>query len=240
MDDGDVGADASMNSIDMIDDWVSSHLPRSPRRILDVGCGRPELMQCWRRRWPDCALVGLDVDQPQLQKNAVDRSLAHIRFVNASAAMLPFASGSFDIVLMAKSLHHVPIDLMPAVLNEAHRALQDMGILIIIEPVYDGSFNEVLRVFHDERQTRTAAIEAIDAAVAGRMFRHGCRETRTYARRFECFDDFFTRVMNVTHSDFKLDDAKITAAKSAYLRFADPSGRAELAGPLRLDVLQKL
>lgn len=235
----DAEADASTNGIGMIDDWVSEYLPRSPRRILDIGCGRPELMQCWLRRWPDCAMVGLDVDRPQLQKNASDSTLAGIRLVNASGEKLPFADGSFDTVLMIKSLHHVPLDSMLTVLHEAHRVLRDVGRLVVIEPVYAGSFNEVLRVFHDELRTRTAAIGALDTVTDDQLFRRTCREARTYRREFKSFDEFYARVMDVTHTDFRLDESKIAATKSAYCGFADPAGRAVLEGPLRLDVLQK-
>ena len=176
---------ATTHAIGMIDDWVSGHLPRSPRCVLDVGCGRPELMQSWLERWPDCVMVGLDVDRPQLQKNAGDPQLDAIRFVNASAAKLPFADESFDSVLMNKSLHHVPLDSMSTVLQEAHRVLRDAGRLVVIEPVYAGSFNEVLRVFHDELRTRTAAIDALDAVVDNRLFRRTRRESRICRREFK-------------------------------------------------------
>jgi SAM-dependent methyltransferase len=67
---------------------------------------------------------------------------------------------------MLKSLHHVPIPLMDRALAEVARVLRPGGHLYVSEPVYEGPFNDIVRLFNDEAVVRAAAQRAVDAALA--------------------------------------------------------------------------
>ena len=76
-----------------------------------------------------------------------------------------------DVVLMFKSLHHVPVDLMDQALREIRRVLKPDGLVYISEPLFAGEFNEILRLFHDEQKVREAAFSAVKKAVDAGLFR---------------------------------------------------------------------
>ena len=80
-----------------------------------------------------------------------------MKFDLAGAQQIPLDDGSVDIVLMFKSLHHVPLELMEASLQEINRVLKPGGLAYISEPVFSGDFNDILRLFNNEKKVREAA-----------------------------------------------------------------------------------
>ena len=89
------------------------------KRILDVGSGGKSLFTL---RWPDC----ISVDP--VKKAGVD--------VLASAAHLPFKSGSFDTVVCVDTLEHIPRPLRINALSETRRVASKR--VVIHAPVQDG------------------------------------------------------------------------------------------------------
>ena len=94
--------------------------------ILDVGCGPSSWL--WKL---DMHPVGLDLCHAYVKK---------FRFtgencVTASAAELPFETGSFDIVCSVLLLHHLPEDLAGHVTREMIRVTRPGGRVIVLDPV---------------------------------------------------------------------------------------------------------
>ena len=59
---------------------------------------------------------------------------------------------------------------MDLALSEIRIVLKPGGLAWIFEPVYAGEFNEILRLFHDEKQVREAAFAAIQRSVDDARF----------------------------------------------------------------------
>ncbi|WP_371414983.1 hypothetical protein [Thiolapillus sp.] len=55
---------------------------------------------------------------------------------------------------------------MGKALEEIHRVLRPGGRAYIFEPVYAGQFNEILRLFNDEKEVRQAAFDTLKDAVS--------------------------------------------------------------------------
>jgi SAM-dependent methyltransferase len=89
----------------------------------------------------------------------------------SGAQAIPFQDGSFDLALMLKSLHHVPLDLLDQALAEVHRVLRPQGLLYVSEPVFAGALNEVMRLFHDEELVRAAAKKVSNCSAVGAQLR---------------------------------------------------------------------
>lgn len=87
--------------------------------VLDVGCGEGVLRDALPVTGP--RLVGLDVSRTLLRAHPPP-------VVQAHAARLPFAAGSFDAVTAVNVLYHLP-DPLPA-LCEARRVLRAGGHLL--------------------------------------------------------------------------------------------------------------
>lgn len=99
----------------------------APRRILDLGCGTGRLLRATARRDPHAVLVGVDISAGMLSVAAREGTPAGL--VRAAAESLPFASGTFDIVIAALTLRHWSDRV--AGLAEARRMLAPGGVLAI-------------------------------------------------------------------------------------------------------------
>ncbi|KJS45587.1 MAG: methylase [Roseovarius sp. BRH_c41] len=130
--------------------------------VLDIGCGHGALARNLVRAGYN--VTGID---PAPEAVAAARlSVPEARFEACGAEALPFAAASFQACVFLNSLHHVPVPLMPDALREALRVLRPGGEVIIVEPLAEGAFFEVMRPVEDETAIRHAAIRAIDTMLA--------------------------------------------------------------------------
>jgi SAM-dependent methyltransferase len=99
---------------------IAMHVPASAR-VLDVGCGSGYIAHHLG------ALLGVPVQGTDVGPDA-EASIAYRRFDGGG---LPFASGSFDVVLFCYVLHHASDARV--LLAEAARVLTPSGRLVIYE-----------------------------------------------------------------------------------------------------------
>lgn len=101
--------------------WLIDELPvQKARRVLDLGCGVGTLLPHLQEVAPSAAIVGLDGAEGMVALGPRSFPL-----LVGDATNLPFADGSFDAVVMAFMLFHLP---RPATgLTEARRVLRRGG-----------------------------------------------------------------------------------------------------------------
>lgn len=99
-----------------------------PARIADLGCGTGVFSGLLRRRGFDVSGVDLS---PALIRIARDK-YPDIAFLEGDVERLPFADASFDGVLLAGVLHHLPD--RDACAAEAHRILRPGGRFVAFDP----------------------------------------------------------------------------------------------------------
>jgi SAM-dependent methyltransferase len=156
----------------------------------------------------------------------------------AGAEDIPLEDESVDIVFMFKSLHHVPVELMEQSLQEIRRVLRHGGMAYISEPVYAGEFNEILRLFHDEKAVREAAFSAVQKAVDEGRFELVEEVFFRTPMMFDDFADFENRVIRATHTEHRLDDALFQTVKQRFEAEMTDHG-ARFLTPVRVDLLRK-
>lgn len=213
-------------------------LPFDAARVLELGCGRAEKTRLLAETGRPREIVALEVDNIQHARNLEITDLPTVSFRHGGAEAIPADDNSVDIVLMFKSLHHVPMEHMDRALSEIARVLKPGGMAWISEPVYAGDLNEVFRLFHDEKTVREAAFAAICRAVEeGRLLleKELFFNTRSF---FENFAQFDQRMIQVTHSNHRLSPALYQQVREKFESYLTPEG-ATFLNPQRVDLLRK-
>ena len=213
-------------------------LPLDGARIFELGCGAAWITRQLAESYPASRFTATEVDRVQHEKNLALDVPANLSFTLGGAESIDAETASVDLVWMLKSLHHVPADLMPAAMQEITRVLKPGGLAYFSEPVYDGEFNAMMSLIHDEKVVRTRAFEAIKGLVeSGRMELVGeyfFNVPGNYAS-WEVFED---RFLNITHTQLNLDEERYQLIKQTFLSHLGPKG-AEFLKPHRVDLLRK-
>ena len=192
----------------LLDEWLvlTENLPLNGARVLELGCGAAAKTRQLAEHSAVAHIVASEVDEIQHAKNQQITDLPKVAFKSYGAEQIDEPDASFDIVLMFKSLHHVPIDNMATAFAEMQRVLKPGGLLYISEPVFAGALNEVIRLFHDEQQVREAAFAATRQAIEhGRFALHQELFFKS-AVRMRDFGQFEQGILNATHTEHRVDD----------------------------------
>jgi SAM-dependent methyltransferase len=219
-------------------DVLADLVPLAGQRIVELGCGAAQLSRALLARHADSRVTGLEVDERQHAKNLATPQ-AGLRFIAAGAQAIPFPDASFDLALMLKSLHHVPVRLMVQALGEVARVVRTGGHLYVSEPVYGGTFNDVICVFNDEGVVRAAAQAALDDALSTGVWTQVAERRFEMPVRFQDFAEFEQRMMRPTFSDHLIDETKLAAARAAFEPHVGPDG-ARFNRPMHVRLLRRM
>jgi len=220
-------------------DLLAELLPSPGPRIIELGCGAARMARQMLQRWPGLEYLGLEVDAIQHAHNLQDVP-AHMRFVAAGAQDIPSEDARFDLALMLKSLHHVPLADMDRALAEVARVLRPGGHLYVSEPVFAGPLNEITRLFNDEGTVRAAAQAAVDRALAaaGSPWQEVAQRRFDMPVQFSDFANFERRMMRPTFADHHIDDALQARVAAAFAPHCTAEG-ARFVRPMHVRLLQR-
>ncbi len=112
---------------------ILASVPNGLDTVLDVGCGVGDLMLPLARK--SRSVLGIDVaaaNVHQARKNLLRSGVENAALVLCAAEALPFRGQSFDAVVMADVIEHIP-DVDSALL-EARRVLRAGGLFICVTP----------------------------------------------------------------------------------------------------------
>lgn len=99
-----------------------------PTRVLDLGCGSGYCARALRKRYRKAEVIGLDIAPGMLRAaRRHDGWLRRGRWVGGDAERLPFAAGSFDMVISNLSVQWCDPD---RVFQEVARVLRPGGLLM--------------------------------------------------------------------------------------------------------------
>ena len=211
---GPVIAPSALTVLDAVADVAGG----TGTRILDLGTGTGTLALAAARRWPAARVVGADPSDGMLEiaRASADRGSGRpAEFVRAFADALPFADGSFDVVVSSFVLQLVPNRFRA--LREARRVLRPGGSIAFVtwlagsdedpfEP--DAVVDEVLDAFDldgpgedpDPRdipsaeaivdEVRRAGFRRVRASVGGLRHQYSAEEYVGFIEEFD-EDDLF-------------------------------------------------
>jgi len=211
-------------------------VPLAGARLVEAGCGAARLARDLLARHADAELVGLEVDERQLEKNLAQPQ-PRLHFLRAAAQAMPLPDATFDGALM-QSLHHVPVPAMDTALAELLRVLKPGGWLYVSEPVYAGALNELVRVFNDEGVVRAEAQRALDRAIAGGRWVQAAEHRFETPVHFADFADFERRMMRPTFADHAIDEERLARTAALYAPHQGPDG-ARFMRPMHVRLLRR-
>lgn len=205
--------------------------------IVELGCGRAGTTRLLAEAHPDCRFIATEVDVIQHEKNQQNPA-QNISFRLEGAESISEPDCSVDIVLMLKSLHHVPQGIIPQAMSEVARVLRPGGIAYFSEPVYQGEFNALLSLIHDEKRVREQAFMAIqglaqrgDMELLGQYFLN-------VPGRYASWEAFESRFLDITHTKLQIDEQRYRRIRTAFMKQMGPEG-ASFLKPHRIDLLRK-
>lgn len=229
-------ADPDVSRVANEPDILNELLSLSGASVLELGCGKADKTRLLAQT--AASVLALEVDRIQLASNRAAEKPDNVRFEYGGAENIPAEDASFDIVLMFKSLHHVPTERMDDAFSEIRRVLKAGGVAYISEPVYAGDFNDILRLFHDEKAVREAAFAAERKAVSTRSLSLLTQTFFLQPVHFDDFSQFENQILKVTHTDHQLSPALHDAVRSKFSEHLSPGG-ADLHMPIRVDLFRK-
>ena len=207
------------------------------KHILELGCGDAQKTRDIATSGVNRKITALEIDEIAHKRNLEITDLPNVTFALSGAQDIPLHDESVDVVLMFKSLHHVPMGLMERSLEEIRRVLIPGGLAYISEPVYAGEFNEILRLFNDEQKVRESAFHTLKKAVDDGLFRLVEEVFFNTPRRYEDFAEFENRIINATYSQNRLSEKLYRQVKRRFEQHTGTNG-AQFLNPVRVDLLQ--
>ena len=108
---------------------LAAHYHLQPgAKILDIGCGKGFLLHDLRDAVPNASVTGLDVSAYALE-HAIDD--VRSRVVQGTAAHLPFADDSFDLVVSINTLHNLRVAELDSALREIERVGRGAKYIVV-------------------------------------------------------------------------------------------------------------
>lgn len=129
------------------------------RTVVDVGCGDGSLTRHFAAL--GARAIGVEISEGQLARARKAEPVESASYRVGKGEALPLEDASVDAVVYSNSFHHLPLPVMSDALAEAARVLKPHGTLIVVEPIAEGGYFEVVRPIEDETEVRAAAYDTL-------------------------------------------------------------------------------
>ena len=193
-------------------DIVTALVEIEGRSLLELGCASGATAR--RLVEGGATVVGIEPDPVQAQRNREAEPVPGLTLTEGRAEALPQGDRCVDGVFFFRSLHHVPSDAMHLALEEAGRVVRPGGFVFVLEPSVEGSHTALMRPFHDEREVRSLAQQALDAAAIhlGERRQYASVQERTYGS----FEEMSTRFSSMSFNDFSPEMIDVPAVRESF------------------------
>jgi ubiquinone/menaquinone biosynthesis C-methylase UbiE len=206
--------------------------------VVELGCGKADHTRRIASAHPTASIIAAEVDRIQHAANIAAPAPPNMQFAEFGAESIPLPTATTDVVLMFKSLHHVPSASLDDALGEIARVLRPGGHAYVSEPIFAGAHNEMIRIFNDEQVVRQAAFDALRRSVEQGLFELEGEVFFQVPVRYRDFADFSARHFDVTHSVRHVSDAQREAVERLFDSHRAADG-VSLTQRMRIDLLRK-
>jgi SAM-dependent methyltransferase len=205
--------------------------------VLELGCGKADHTRQIARAHPTATIVAAEVDARQHAKNLASERPGNMTFVDWGAQKIGLGDATVDVVMMFKSLHHVPAELLDTAFAEIRRVLKPGGLAYVSEPIFGGEFNELIRIFNDEEVVRQGAFDAVVRAVASGRFSLVKEEFFLVPVHYRDFAEFEKRHFIVTFAERNVTDEQAARVKTLFESHLGADG-VRMTQQMRVDLLR--
>jgi ubiquinone/menaquinone biosynthesis C-methylase UbiE len=207
-------------------------------KVLELGCGKADHTRNMAQAHPSAQIIAAEVDQIQHAKNLASVPPANLSFSDFGAESIPLPDASVDVVMMFRSLHHVPLDRMDDAFREIHRVLRPGGLAYVSEPVFAGAFTELVRIYNDEELVRKAAFDSVCRVVDRGLLELVSETFFQTPVQYRNFAEFAKKHFEITHGVRNVTDEQSAAVERLFNTHLGPDG-VKLAQQMRVDLLRK-
>lgn len=193
-------ADSGASGIDRYDSYLISLIPKNARSVLDIGCGLGRLTKqiaASGRR-----VVGIDLSDVMIEKAKKNNPFGGVTFMHADFTELEFAGVTYDSVISAAALHHMPTELA---LHRMKDLVNPGGRLIVHDLMKSASVLESVKAYVALGQTSMINLFTTGRARPPKRLRrawarHGEHETYlTFLQAREMADRYLPGSCVTTH-----------------------------------------
>jgi ubiquinone/menaquinone biosynthesis C-methylase UbiE len=220
------------NDLDVLDQLINV----TGLRVVDVGCGGGRFSIELAKR--GATVIGVEPDPIQAEKNRAADPVPGCTLVECGGETLPMEDASQDAVFFFYSMHHVPFDLMAAVLGEAARVLKPEGFLYSLEPLMTGGSFALQRFYNDETEMRTAAQKALHDA-GDTLFTEAERYTSKRSTRHQDFEALVAQVTGVSYNRIAREKIDTPEARAVFEAGKTDEGDYAFDQPMLVTLLRR-
>ena len=209
--------------------------------ILEIGCGNAKRAQEIVLKKNISRFKAVEIDLAAHQQNML-KNIDKLSFGSYPCEDIQEKDQSFDIVMMLKSFHHVSPNKMFDGLKEINRVLKNNGLVYISEPIFDGNYNNVIKLFHNEQEVRFLAFQAIELSIENGLFELVNQFFYNSVLTLNSFEEFEHNVINATHTSHNLSKDQYVEVKNKFESYIDLSRTSNyyFEVPMRVDLLRKI
>lgn len=209
------------------------------KTILELGCGSATFTKKIALNGENRKIIACEVDEIQHKKN-LQLNISNIEFKLCAAENILVEDNSIDMIFMFKSFHHIPVELIKKALSEIKRVLKPNALAYISEPLFMGEQNELIAMFHDEKEVREEAFKAIKESVDNGEFKLFNEIFFNSEITYENFEDFEKKQMNLTYNNDHINEELKNKIKERFNFFTNGGQKTTFLKPFRVDILQKI
>lgn len=151
------------------DYWFNLLQVKDGMRVLEIGCGGGHFLNMIKRYFPNCEVVGVDIDENhiKLAREKAGKKGIDVKYMVEDISALPFEDESFDLVFSHTVIEHVPFDEF---ITEQKRVLKRGGKIVIMKVDKVGKKDNPYTLNLDEIEEIYSKLEIEDRPKVGQYY----------------------------------------------------------------------